>query len=113
MVVEDKIVPHTPNYRNNHEENCAMFHTKIFVPSETIRTLKRHVSTKKEAVLNAFGSTCTTRTNIIVTDLSMMQHRVHGNRTMNQLPDKKLNISREMKLPNPLPIDMLLQRSRL
>jgi hypothetical protein len=49
MVVEDKIVPHTPNYRNNHEENCAMFHTKIFVPSETIRTLKRHVSTIKTA----------------------------------------------------------------
>jgi hypothetical protein len=38
----------------------------------------------------------------------MMQHLTNRNGTMIQLPNKKLDISREMKLPNPLPIDMLL-----
>jgi hypothetical protein len=38
----------------------------------------------------------------------MIKHPTNRNGTMIQLPNKKLDISWEMKLPNPLPIDMLL-----
>jgi hypothetical protein len=49
LVVEDNIIPHTPNYPKSHEENCAVFQTKIFVPSEAIRALWRHVNIIKTA----------------------------------------------------------------
>jgi hypothetical protein len=49
MVVEDNIIPHTPNYPKSHEENCVVFHTKIFVPSEAICALWRHVNIIKTA----------------------------------------------------------------